>query len=93
MPIKKYRSIEEMDRDRSDLWCEPGPRGFRRMAELWKRSAQINPRKYPKGVFKFRSIEEAQADRQRLLIEHVRQLEADRRKAGKLKIVQRPAST
>lgn len=91
MPIRKFRSIEEMDKAQSDLWCEPGEECFRRIARLWKRSAQINPRKFPKGVFKFRSVEEAQAQRELLLTEHVRRLAEERRTSGKLRVVQRPA--
>lgn len=91
MPIRKFRSIEEMDEAQRDFWCEPGEECFRRIARLWKRSAQLHPRKFPKGVFKFRSIEEAQADRERLLTEHVRQLEEERRKSGRLRVIQRPA--
>jgi hypothetical protein len=91
MPVRKFRSIEEMDDARHELWCEPGEECFRRIARLWKRSARINPRKFPKGVFKYRSIEEAQADRERLLTEHVRRLEAERRRSGKLRVVQHPA--
>jgi len=91
MPVRKFRSIAEMDKAQNELWCEPGEECFRRIARLWKRSAQINPRKFPKGVFKYRSIEEAQADRERLLTEHVRQLQEERRRSGKLRVVQRAA--
>ena len=91
MRVRKFRSIEEMDKAQRDLWCEPEEECFRRIARLWKRSAQINPRKFPKGVFKYRSLEEAQADRERLSTEHVRQLQEKRQRSGKHRIVQRPA--
>jgi len=50
---------------------------------LWDRSARLSPRKLPKGVVKYRSIEEADADRERLITEHVRRLREERaRDAG-----------
>ena len=90
MPVKKFRSIEEMDASRRELWCdEPDAAYFQRVADLWELSSHINPRKWPKGVAKFRSLEEAQADRDRLLTRHVRELWRDRVETGKLRIVQR----
>lgn len=90
MPIKKYRSVEERDADQGDLWCEPGEACFRRIARLWKRSAQISPRTFPKGIIKYRSLEEAQADRERWSLEHVRRIQAERKAAGASRIVQHP---
>jgi len=61
MSVQKFRSIEEMDRApvadprRSDV-----ERFFRHCA----RYRAIAGRRYPPGVFKFRTIEEAQAARQ-----------------------------
>ncbi len=79
MPIKKFRSVEEMDGARRDLWCDkPDEACFRRIARLWKRSAQINPRKFPKGVIKYRTLEEAQADRERWQKEHIRRIQSER---------------
>lgn len=90
MPVRKFRSVEEMDASRSELWCdEPDAEYFKRLEELWELSSQINPRKLPKGVFKFRSIDEAQAARDRRLTEHVRDLWRDRIEQGKLRIVQK----
>lgn len=90
MPIRKFRSVEEMDKAKSDLWCEPGTECFRRIESLWKRSSLLSPRKFPQGVFKFRSLEEAQVDEERLLTEHVRQLQEKRHASGKIRVVQHP---
>lgn len=78
MPIRKFHSVEEMDSAKSDLWAEPEESLFKRIGALWKRSARLSPRKYPRGVFKFRSIEEMQAQREHLTKQHVRQLRKDR---------------
>ena len=60
MPVQKFRSIEEMNEAPT-----PGSRRpdveqfFRHCARYWA----LAPRVYPKGVFKFRTIEEAQKAR------------------------------
>ncbi len=56
MPVQKVRSIDEMN----EAPLRPSPqsdfdRFLRHCARFW----QIAPRVYPRGVFKFRSIEEA----------------------------------
>ncbi len=89
MPIKKFRSVEEMDAARRDLWFDQlDAAAFRRIARLWKRSAQISPRKFPKGIIKYRTLEEAQADRERWQKEHVQRVQKERLEAGKVRIVQ-----
>jgi hypothetical protein len=60
MPVQKFRSIEEMneaapaDRGRSDV-----ERFLRHCRRYWA----IAPKQYPRGVFRFRTIEEAQKAR------------------------------
>ena len=60
MPVQRFRSIEEMneappvDRGRSD---------FERFLRHCGRFRAIAPRRYPRGVFKFRTIEQAQRAR------------------------------
>ena len=64
MTVRKFRSIEEMSAAREhELDAEPPfERFLRHCARYWK----ISPRVYPRGVFRFRSIEEAQAARSKL---------------------------
>lgn len=63
MPVYRYKTHEEAHRA---LWLEPGdPRIFRRLRALlqltnWLVGEYIPPR----GVFKFRTIEEANAHRE-----------------------------
>lgn len=60
MPVQKFRSIEEMnqaaplEREGAD-----GERFLRHCERYWV----IAPKRYPRGVFKFRTIEEAQKAR------------------------------
>ena len=76
MPIQKFRSIEDMP---------PVPRCktldeecLRRIAGLWEWSTAFGARIYPRGVFKFRSIEEAQAARERVTRENIDRLRRER---------------
>jgi hypothetical protein len=76
MPVKKYRSVEDMPPvppcETLDEAC------LRRIAKLWSRSSSFAARIYPRGVFKFRSIEEAQEARERVTQENVDRLRRER---------------
>ena len=85
MPFKKYRSIEAMGADRRDLWRDQlDAECLRRMDQLWRRSAQLADRKYPKGIFKFRSIEEMQAHREEMERENIERLRRERLQTAKV---------
>jgi hypothetical protein len=60
MPVKKYKSFEDAERD---LWIvNPDEAYLKRAFEMIDFGRNILKRNYPKGkVFKFKSIEEAQA--------------------------------
>ena len=60
MPVQKFRTIEEMNNAPAR---ESGPRDFERFLRHCERYWAIAPRVYPRGVFKFRSIEDAQRAR------------------------------
>ena len=63
MPIRKFRSIEEMKAPR---WREPGdPDLFRAMAALWEIGHRTRTRRYPPGVHKHASIEDMQLTQER----------------------------
>ena len=58
--VQKFRSIEEMNKAPVRSSDEPGFERFLRLCAQWW---AIAPKRYPRGVFKFRSIEEAQEAR------------------------------
>jgi len=66
MPVKKYRSIEDMpDVPRR----QPGdPALYRTMRQLWDFGRRTSKRRYRPGVYKFRSIEEMDAAQDALLL-------------------------
>jgi hypothetical protein len=60
--VQKFRSIEEMNR--AAVARDPASdfnRFLRHCARFWA----LAPRRYPRGVFKYRTIEEANAARKR----------------------------
>lgn len=63
MPVKKFRSVEEMD---DDIWREPGsPELFRAIREVWEFAERTIQPRFPPGVHKHRSWEEMEAQRER----------------------------
>jgi hypothetical protein len=61
--VQKFRSIEEMNSAPLRAGTDHAfDRFLRHCARYWV----IAPRRYPRGVFKFRGIEEAQAARARV---------------------------
>lgn len=61
MPVRKFRDLQEME---DSLWREPGdPRLGQAIDAVWKFAARTCPRQFPPGVYKHRSIEDAQRQR------------------------------
>ena len=60
MPVQKFRSIEEMAR--APVLVRPEDT-FERFVRHCARMLRLAPRRYPRGVFRFRTIEEAQSAR------------------------------
>jgi len=60
MPVTKFRSPDEArDAQRSVPGSETNVRRMRFVLDFWSR---VHPRKVPHGVFKYRSLGEAQDD-------------------------------
>jgi len=67
MPIFKYHSFKEAEKS---LWnFHPDEEYLQKVAELWKFAAELYPIEYPKGIFKFKSIEEANEHRKKIELE------------------------
>ena len=69
MAVQRFRTIEDMTG--APVVVRPGD-GFERFARHCARYWAIAPRVYPRGVFRFRSIAEAQAARERVTAESAR---------------------
>lgn len=63
MPVRKFRSVEEMS---APPWRVPGdPETVRAMAGLWEIAWRTRRRSYPPGVHKHASIEDMQQTQER----------------------------
>ncbi|HEV3457178.1 MAG TPA: hypothetical protein VHG32_11515 [Thermoanaerobaculia bacterium] len=62
MPVRKFRSLEEMEDAR---WHEPGdPALWQAIDRVWRFAAETCPMRFPPGVYHHRSIEEAKQQRE-----------------------------
>jgi len=82
MPVRKFRSIEEMNAAVSDRWLNSGdPELPASIDALWKEWGKLMPPlDMPRGVTKFRSIEEMNAFREKYENERAVRLRAERLK-------------
>jgi hypothetical protein len=59
MGVRKFRSIEEMNREK---WRQPGdPALYRAIASLWEFGRRTSKRRFVHGVHRYRSIESMSA--------------------------------
>jgi hypothetical protein len=70
--VERFRTVEEM----SAAPVAARGDGFERFARHCARFWMITPRRYPRGVFAFRSITEAQRARARIMEENAAGLRA-----------------
>lgn len=76
MPVQRFRSHEDA---RRALWCDRDDPGLhRRIARLWATARRLMPPSIPRGLRKFRSIEEANREREQWVAERVRAVAAAR---------------
>jgi len=73
MPVQKFHDFEEA---RQALHCDPhDPRLPDRIQALWSFSRSLtSPDPFPRGIHRYRTIEEANAARFRWEGEHIRKL-------------------
>lgn len=78
MSVRKFRDVSEME---GNTWHEPGdPRLFEAIRATWRLAAETTRPRFPPGVYKHRSIEEADAlrrewDRANFEVFHARRRE------------------
>ena len=76
MSVKRYRDVAEMPapprRDPKD------PQTFARIRDLWRFSHRLTPPLFLPGVYRYRSIEDSEAARERATIERMRAMRAAR---------------
>jgi hypothetical protein len=68
MGIEKFKTFEEAERA---LWCfKPDAEYYKRVAELWKAANRLCPPDFPSGIFKYRTIEEANKQKEEWILEN-----------------------
>ena len=72
MPVERYRTGEEMN---AAPLAELRENGFERFLRHCARYRTLAPRVYPRGVVRFRSLEEARQARAEIAKENVRRLQ------------------
>lgn len=81
MPVQRFRDLDEA---RRALWSRRDDVSLAsRIRRLWEFSARLAPPVIPRGVRRFRSMEEANAERDSRVAERVRSLLADRTAASR----------
>jgi hypothetical protein len=79
MPVFKYRTLEQWQESKRDLWADcDDPRLPSRIRTHWARWSALVPPGLPRGVRKYRSTEEAEADRARWEQERIARIRAER---------------
>ena len=78
MPVQKFKTFEEAER--ALLNFQPDEAYFARVAELWEFANELDPISYPRGIFKFKTIEEANKHREEIERAHA----AKKRKSSSL---------
>lgn len=77
MPVYKFKTFEEAERA---LWnFHPDEAYYSRVAELWNFANKLSPVSYPRGIFKFRSLEEANKQREEWELNRARDIQSKRR--------------
>lgn len=70
MPVQKFKTFKEAEKA---LWnFKPGKAYIDRIAELWDFADKLNPIHYPRGVFKFKTLEEANKHREEVELAHLK---------------------
>jgi len=62
MPVRKFRDVSEME---DAVWRERGPDLFGAIRRVWDFAARTVELRFPPGVYRHRSIEEANAQSER----------------------------
>ncbi len=80
MPVRKFRSLQQME---DSLWrSSEDPRLAEAIARVWEFADRTCPRRFPPGVYRHRSIAEAQSLRDQWEEDNFQAFWEQRRAAG-----------
>lgn len=60
MPVRRFRDVSEVP----EPWLDRGPALFRAIRSVWAFAARTVPQRFPPGVHRHRSIEDAARQRE-----------------------------
>ncbi|NIU02164.1 MAG: hypothetical protein GWN01_15050 [Nitrosopumilaceae archaeon] len=70
MSIYKFRTFEDAEKA---LWnFHPDEGYYERLRDLWDFADRLNPIEYPKGIFKFKTLQEANEHREKWELAHAK---------------------
>ncbi|MDQ1354008.1 MAG: hypothetical protein QG657_4317 [Acidobacteriota bacterium] len=76
MGLQKFKTFEEAQQA---LWCyNPDETYFKQVRELFKLANRLCPPDFPRGVFKYRTMEEANNAKQEWLLQNALKKRASR---------------
>jgi len=79
VPVQRFHSFEDA---RRALWVDPkDPALLERIAKLWSLSSRLVPRHIPRGLRRFRTIEEANRERDAWVQRRIDRLRAEHSRA------------
>jgi hypothetical protein len=78
MTVKRYRDVAAMPSPSPGIPHDPAT--FARIRELWQFSSRLVPPLFRPGVYRYRSIEDSTAARERATIERMRALRETRKR-------------
>lgn len=80
MTVYKYKTFKEAEQA---LWnFYPDKAYYKKVCELFDFADRLSPIRYPEGIFKYRTIEEAIKDRKKIEFEHTKSIQFKRLKTG-----------
>lgn len=66
MSVRKFKSFEDAERA---LWCfKPDEAYYKKVAALWELGNKLCPPDFPRGIFKYRTIEDANRDKEKWVL-------------------------
>ena len=78
MPVQKFKTFEEADKALVITYY-PDEAYYKRVADLWNFANELDHFKWPKGIFKFKTIEEANKHREEIELAHARKKQAEKK--------------
>lgn len=78
MPVYKFKTFYDASRAQWNFY--PDAAYLKNVSDLWNFANKLSPMVYPQGIFKYRTLEDANKERQKWELEHAREALLNRKK-------------